>query len=205
MTAVYIILIVLTVLLLVSLIRVGARVEYSESGLMVWVKLCGISIRVFPTKKKEKKPKKKKEKAAEPKPEQKKGGSFELVKELLPVAVDALGGLKRRISIDDIQIDLLWSLSDPAACAVGFGAANAAIGMIWPAIEQNFRVKQRRITTAVDFEQGKPTVYILAQVTLRIGQLVSLGVRLAVRFLKVYQNVKKKQETNVTKQQKEAV
>lgn len=205
MIVVYIILSIIAVLLLLSLIRVGARVEYDESGLTLFVKVCGISVRVFPMKKKERARRVRGEKMEETGPAGKKGGSFELVKELLPVVVDALGGLKRRISIDEIQIDLLWSLSDPAACAVGFGAAHAAIGMIWLLIEQNFHVKEHRVTTAVDFEQGRPTVCILAQATLRLGQLAVWSARSAVRSGKIYRSVSKKQETNMTKQQKEAV
>lgn len=209
MRAIYVIAAILLLLFLLSLVRVGAWVEYSESGLLAKLRIGPFFIQLFPVKPKKKKaPKKagekKKKQPAQPAEKPKRGGSLTLVKELLPVVADAAGQLKRRIRIDDLKLDLVWSAPDPAACAMGFGAANAAVGMIWPLVAQNFQVKDHRIRTAVDFEQGKPTVYLSAMATLTIGQGVSLGLRVGLRLVKAYLRAKK--ESNVsTNQQKEAV
>lgn len=209
MRAVYVIAAILLLLFLLSLVRVGAWVEYSESGLLAKLRIGPFFIQLFPVKPKKKKAPKKTGKKREKQPAQpvekpKRGGSLTLVKELLPVVADAAGQLKRHICIDDLKLDLVWSAPDPAACAMGFGAANAAVGMIWPLIAQNFQVKDHRIRTAVDFEQGKPTVYLSAMATLTIGQGVSLGLRVGLRLVKAYLRAKK--ESNVsTNQQKEAV
>lgn len=206
MMALYVVLGVLLALILLSFVRVGAWAEYSESGLLVRLKLGIISIQVFPVKKEKQAAKKKSQKPAlDRKEKSKRGGSFELIKECLPLIAEAAGELKRKISIDELQMDLLWSLPDPASCAVGFGGVNAAVGMIWPLIEQNFQVRKHRIRTAVDFDIGKPTVYLLAQMTMRVGQLLSFSLRLAIRFFKIYQDVNIRQKINQTTQQKEAV
>jgi len=203
MTVLHIVAICAVVVLALMLVRVGVWVEYCETGLLVRLKIGAFSLQVFPVKPKEKKPEKPKKKKPDqqPEPQPKKGGTFELVKEFLPLVVEAAGELKRKISIDRFYMDLLWSIPDPAACAMGFGGANAAVGMIWPLIEQNFLVKDHRIRTAVDFDLEKPTVYLLVCATIRIGQLISFGVRLAVKGVKVYQTYKTKEAIK----QKEAV
>ncbi len=203
MTAVSILFGVLLALFLLSLIRVGVWTEYSETGLLVRLKLGVIFIQVFPMKKK--KEKKKKQPSPEEQKKPKKGGSFELVKRCLPLVADAASELKQKISIDEFRMDLLWSLPDPASCAVGFGGVNAAVGMIWPLIEQNFRVKNHRIRTAIDFDRGKSTVYLLAQMTMSVGQLVSFALRLGIRFFRIYQDVNQTQKSDQTTKQKEAV
>lgn len=209
MRAVYVIAAILLVLFLLSLIRVGAWVEYSENGLLAKLRIGTFFIQLFPFKPKKKKDSKKTGKKKEKKTTQlaekpKRGGSLTLVREMLPVVSNAAGQLKRRIRIDDFRLDLVWSAPDPAACAMGFGAANAAVGMIWPLVAQNFHVKDHRIRTAVDFEQGKPTVYLLAMATLTIGQGVSLGLRVGLQLIKAYLRTKKENKVS-TNQQKEAV
>ena len=209
MRAVYVIAAILLVLFLLSLIRVGAWVEYSENGLLAKLRIGTFFIQLFPVKPKKKKDSKKTGKKKEKKTTQlaekpKRGGSLTLVREMLPVVSNAAGQLKRRIRIDDFRLDLVWSAPDPAACAMGFGAANAAVGMIWPLVAQNFHVKDHRIRTAVDFEQGKPTVYLLAMATLTIGQGVSLGLRVGLQLIKAYLRTKKENKVS-TNQQKEAV
>ena len=202
MTVVHVVIACTAVILLLSAVPVGAWAEYSETGLLVRLKIGILSVQVFPVKAKNKA---KATKGKKPKPQEaagpKKGGTLSLVQEFLPLAAEAAGEVKQKISIDVFYMDLLWSVSDPAACAVGFGGANAAVGMIWPLIEQNFRVKDHRIRTAVDFDLGKPTVYLQACMTMRIGQLVSFGIRLAAKGYRVYQTYKTKEAIK----QKEAV
>ena len=204
MTAVYVILTLCALLLLLSFVRVGVKLEYSEEGLFVWLKLFGLSFRIFPVKEKNKKqkPAARKEKVQ---PKEKPGGSFELVRQVLPLAAEAAGELKRKIRVDELRMDLLWSVSDPAACALGFGVANGAVGMIWPILAQNFHIRKHCIRTAVDFDRGSPTVYLFVQMTMRIGQLVSWALRVAVRFFKIYNHIKKQPTRNSMKRQKEAV
>ena len=200
MTALHVVLICAAMIFLLLLIRVGVEAEYSESGLLVKLKVGLLSVQAFPRRTKERKPKKIKQEP-QPKEKPKRGGAFDLAKEFLPLIAEAAGEFKRKISIDVFRMDLLWSVPDPASCAMGFGGANAAVGMIWPLIEQNFHVKDHRIRTAVDFDRGRPTVYILARMTMRVGKLLSFGIRLVVKGNKVYKAYKTKEAMK----QKEAV
>lgn len=213
MTGLYVTGAILICLVLLLQLRVGVLAEYSQTGAQVKVKAGPVRIQVYPPK-----PQKEKGPAKMKKTPEKKagkdtftGGSLSKLKEFLPVVTSAAGELKRKIRIDDFKMDLLWSAGDPASCAMGFGAANAAAGMIWPLVEQNFHVKSHCIRTAVDFEKGSPEVYLLASATLTVGQGLSLAIRTGVRFFKTYLRLKEKdsnlrpQEDKQTIQQKEAV
>ena len=177
-------------LLLLSLVRMGIQAEYSETGFLLKAKLGPFKLTLYPRK--AKKPKKdkaqgKQKKAKKPKePAPQKGGSLALVKTFLPLIGEAAGQMKRKIRIDVLHLDLVAAAGDPAAAAMAFGGANAAVGMIWPLLEQNFQIKDRRIRTAVDFNARSPVIYLFAQATLTIGQAVAFGGRLGVRFLKLF-------------------
>ena len=191
-------------LLLISLIRVGGVAEYSQSGLLAKLRLGAIQIQLYPAREKKEKEKRKKESREAPEEEQappaKPGGGVGQLKRYLPLIADAAGRLKRKIRIDKLNLDFIAAAGDPAAAAMEYGYANAAVGMIWPLFEQNFKVKERRIRTAVDFSAPKPTVYVYAALSLTIGQALSLGLGLTVRFIKIASQMKAEQKT-----EKEAV
>ena len=186
-------LIVLAVLWLISLIRVGGRVRYGQAGLFVTVLAGPFKIQALPVKarkkerpKKEKKPKKEKPAAAEKhKKEPKEGqpGTLSRLLKLLPVVGQACGALKRKIRIDDLDLQLIWGGSDPAAVALGYGQANAALGMIWPILDNNFKVKRHCFQIGMDYGRTQPAVELQAAVTLTIGQIVTLGVHYGVKAL----------------------
>lgn len=177
---------ILSVLFLLSRVRLGGKAEYSAEGFLAWVKVGPALIQVFPAVEKPKEKEKPKAKESETPQDEKKGGSFALLKEMLPLAMDAVGRILRTIRVDTLYLDYTAAGQDAAAAAMGFGYANAAIGMIWPILEQNLHIKDRRIRTRVDFQQARPTVYLLAQVTLTVGQLLALAAVLGFRFLKQY-------------------
>ena len=184
---------ILLVVWLISLVRVGGAVEYSAEGLTVRARLGLFSLRVFPMREK-KPPKKEKKKPNQPQepPEPKRGGDFALVREILPLAAEAAGRFKRKIRVDRIYLDFTAGASDPARAAMAFGYANAAVGMIWPLLEHNFNIRDRRIRTAVDFQLSSPILYLYAVCSLTVGQAVVLGVTLFLKFLKIYSQYKAK-------------
>lgn len=208
MTFLKVLLIVLAVLWLISLIRVGGRVRYGEAGLFVAVLAGPLRVQVFPLKagkkdkpQKEKKPKKEKPAIAEKhKKEPKEGqpGTLSRLMKLLPVAGQACGALKRKIRIDDLELQLIWGGSDPAAVALGYGQANAALGMIWPVLDHNFKVKRHSFQIDLDYGRAQPGVELTAALTFTVGQIVVLSVHYGVKALIVWiksgKPARKKQE-----------
>lgn len=196
MTFLKVLLIVLAVLWLISLIRMGGRVRYGEAGLFASVLAGPFTLQVFPMKaKKRDKPKQagkaKKEKppiAEKHKKEPKEGqpGTLSRLMKLLPVAGQACGALKRKIRIDDLELQLIWGGSDPAAIALGYGQANAALGMIWPILDNNFKVKRHSFQIDLDYGRTQPGVELTAALTFTIGQIVTLSVHYGVKALVIW-------------------
>lgn len=179
-------------LVLLSLVRVGGTVEYSRSGVLVRLRAGPLRIRVYPPRPKkadgQEKPKrvKKKSKPEEEQPEPKPGGQLGPLKAALPVVADAAGQLRRKVRVDRLLLDVTAAASDPAAAALAFGGVNAAIGMIWPLLENNFNIGDRRIRTRVDFNLTEPEIYLYGSFSLRLGQAAALALRLGIRFLKLW-------------------
>lgn len=206
MTFLKVLLVILVVLWLISLIRIGGRVKYGAEGLFVWVLAGPLKIQLLPAKPKEKKPKKEKQKKEKPplaekhKKEPKEGqpGTLSRLMKLLPVVGQACGALRRKIRIDDLDLDLIWGGSNPAAIAIGYGQANAAMGMIWPILDHNFKVKRRNLRISMDYSRTQPGVEAAAALTMTVGQIVTLGVHYGVKalvtWIKSGKPARKKQE-----------
>lgn len=133
----------------------------------------------------------KKHPGEEPEPE-KKGGALPPVLDLLPLAAEAAGGLKKRIRIDELTVHLTWAAAEAAEAALGFGRANAVMGMIWPLLDNNFIVKKHDLGVRVDFDQNSPTIMCRAALTMRLGQLLAFGLRLLFKFLAIWSRSRKR-------------
>lgn len=205
MTGLKILAAVVIVLFLLGRIRLGGIGEYSGEGLKVWLRVGAFTPLVYP-RSAEKKDKEKKKGKKKPKPEpesqeeKRTGGSLALVKDCLPLVGEAAGELKRKIQVDRLDVDFISGSADAAGAAMAFGYANMAYGMVWPVFAQNFKVKEHRFRTAVDFTAESPVIYIKAAFSARLGQLLSFTLRFGWKFLKVYLANRKR-----AKAQKEAV
>lgn len=189
------------VLVLISLIRIGIQVIYVPSGLMLRLKLGPVRMTLLPHKEKKQSKKKKKE-PQNAAAEEGKRDMLGQIRRGLPLIAEAAGRLKRKVRLDRIYLDVTAAASDPASAALAFGGVNAAVGMIWPLVEQNFNVRDRRIRTRVDFEAARPAVSLDAAATLTIGQAAVLAIWLAPRLPQALGMERKKQIDTV---QKEAV
>lgn len=196
--------VLILIFFLISLVRVGGILEYGEPGLLIRLRLGRLHFTVFPIKQKKKKPEKKKKTApkAEPEPPSPPPAwnTWALLKRFLPVVAEAAGRFQNKVRIDRLDIDITAAAGDPAAAAIAYGAANAAIGMMIPLLEHNFKVKERRIRTRVDFDRTSPQVRLKAAFSLTIGQGAMLGFRFGVQAVKTYSLYRKSEQ-----KQKEAV
>lgn len=201
MTALIVIACILLALLLIGQLRVGAAVAYSEAGLFVKVKAGPVRIQILPAKErkkeKEKKPKPVSnhpaEEGAKPAPQSGKKNTLSLALRFLPLLAEAAGRFKRKIRIDRLRLYVIWGAADPAAAARGFGAGNAALGMLWPLFEHNFNVKEHDLRVDVDFTQKSPAIEADAQATLTIGQCLALALRIGIKALKIYLGFRREQ------------
>ena len=197
---------ILLVLLLIGQVRVGAVAEYSQAGPEVRVRLGPVRLKVFPLAKKEKtqeqlkkeaekkaraeekkkaKKEQKKSKAQQEKKslQEKVGGGLDLARELLPLALEAAGCFWNKLIVDELELCLTVGGPDPADAAMLYGQANAALGALWQPLTQAFHVKNGHAHVAIDFDAQSMTLYGKAALSLKIGQIVWLGVHFGCKAL----------------------
>ena len=206
---------VILALFLVGLIRVGVQAEYAQSTFVLVLRVGPVRITLFPRKARQKKtPRKRPARRSKPVKQKKQKQAAQpegepdipaFLRELLPVVLDAAGQLRRNIRIDNLDLAVRVASSDPAKAAVRYGRLSGAAGMLWPLVEQNFKVKAWRIRIWVDFTTNRPDVTLKLAATLTIGQALSLGVGTAVRLLPILSKLRAGRQKAGQETQKEAV
>lgn len=190
---------VLLLLVLLGQIRLGVAAGCPEDGAFyLSLRIGPFRFKLLPARKKseapqksKKPPKGKKKKKMRKGHEQKKptagrrADMLSLALRIVPPAAKAAGRMLRKIRIDRLEMHLIWAADDPASAATGYGKAQAAMGILWPPLEHNFRVKERDLTVDVDFDRAKPVLIAHMQMTLTLGQMLSFGLRLAAGILPV--------------------
>lgn len=186
----HILAVVILVLLLIGQVRVGGRAQFDAQGFLLWIRLGRFRIKILPRKpradKKSSPPKKlkkpKKEKLPTPLPERV-GGALEYAQALLPVALEAAGGMWRGLRVDTLELEMTAGASDPADAAMLYGYANAALGTLWDPLTRAFRVKNGTARIKLDFNAPGITVYGTAELSIKIGTALRIGLRAGIRAL----------------------
>lgn len=179
---------VVLVVFVICLVRIGGLVDYSESGLLVVFQVGPLRFPVIPAAEKNKSKKKQADNGQKKTEKNKRnvGETVQMVKRYLPLIGDAAGRLKRKICINHIFLHLIWGSMDPADAALGYGAANALLGLLWPAIEHNFNIKKQEINVDLDYTLASPVISVKAQLTMTFGQLLALIAGLGYKALKIH-------------------
>ena len=117
-----------------------------------------------------------------------KGGSLAVVQACLPLLKPALEGIRKRLTVRRLKLHVVWAAADPADAAMGYGAANAALGILWPVFYQNFKIRDHALGIDVDFDAVEPTVYAEADLKMTVFQILTLALPLFVRFYQNYRS-----------------
>ncbi len=179
-------------IVLLVLLRLRLTGVYEEKGASLTVSLGAVPVFRLPRPKGEKqektgkkpKPKKKKEEQKE----KTKGGSIPGFRQLMPIISDALGRLKRRLSIDEMSLWYQSAAEDPASAALAFGGASAAAGALAQPLQDMFRIKSLDIRTAVSFTETKPTVFARIRMSISVGALIWIGLRAYLKLRQAGKN-----------------
>lgn len=171
-----ILMILLVLLLLLLLLPVGLWGIYSMKDIRLVLKLGGLSIPVYPRKKKAKPdgtPPEREDKKPET-TEKKLGGSVGFFKELLGIGLRALGCIRRKLCLRKLTLHLTvgGKGDDPAKAALLYGRGWAAMGALIPVLENSFRIKERDIGANIDFMTEDTVVYGEADIRLRLGDVL---------------------------------
>lgn len=202
--------ITLVILFLLAILPLGVSVRYDAAGVLVRLIAGPLRITLFPMKQKEKKEKKAKEaKPASPKqPKQKKekpvedkpaGGPITDFLPLLQVALELLNDFRRKLRVDRLEAKIILAGDDPCDLATNYGRAWAALGNLWPRLEEFLVIKKRDVQIECDFLADTTVISARLELTITLGRLLALvfvnGFKAAVEFLKI---MNKRKGGNVT-------
>ena len=197
--------VILVLLFLVGLIPLGGGGKYDSGGASLWLRLGPVRVTLLPQKpKKQKKPKQKKAKQApdpskQAQPEKQKptlGGSLAYAKALLPLALECTRRVWGAIYLNTLYLELQVGAEDPGEAAMAYGRANAALGAFWTPLVQAFHVKDGHARVDLDFDRKEPALYARAELSIRLGQALWLGLYFGLKALREIVRVKneKKQQ-----------
>ena len=198
-------------LLLLCLLRLGARVSWGTE-VRVTAILGPVRLQILPGKEKPRKEKPKKAESAEKREKKPKKARKSLPKPngedirealhlLLPALKRALGKLGRGIRIDPLRVSLtLAGKNDPADAAEKYGYLQAAVWAWMPQLQRFLHIPDPRIHTGVDFEAEGTDFGGEAAVTLRLGTLLAMGFALLIPAVKWFRSYRKRHREDDTKE-----
>lgn len=199
-------LIALGILLFLGTLPLGVSVLYGSDGAVVRVLLGLVKWKVFPTKKKEPKPKKEKKpkapkekapakpKASKPKGKAKpkeKGGPITDFLPLVYVVLDLLADFPRLFRIHRLEANVILGGSDPADLGENYGKACAALGNLWPRLEETFVIRRRDIQLQCDFEASQTLITARLDISVTIGRVLGFGLKYGFRGLREFMKITK--------------
>ena len=191
MTVLIVILAVVALFVVLGLIKVGVIAEYSEEGFDLRAIAGPVRIQLIPGKEseeklkkssKEKKTKEKKKNKSAPASDKiskdKKGGPVQIVKTVLPTALQTIGRFFKHLSIDTLTIRYALTADDPYDVAMNYGYVSGALGYICPILDRNFKIKKWDINVYPCFTVPEETIYIKARATIAIWELIYIVLKL---------------------------
>ncbi len=199
------------ILFLLGLLPLGVSAIYDEDGALVRIIAGPLKIQVFPLPKKEKKKEKKPKKETKPKEskrtqkqnkrsgdskqtasaekKKKSGGPITDFLPLVNVLLKFLGGFRRKLRVNVLELKLILAADDPCDLAVNYGRAWAAVGNLLPRLERVFVIQKRDIEVECDFTADKTRVLARLDLSITLGRILGLVFallgRAAVELIKI--------------------
>lgn len=196
MTALWIVLALLALLTLLNLLRVGVSTGYEAQAFSVSARVGPLTIPVWPRPPAEEPKKPKKEKPPkEPKAPQEqtkeKELDFDTILALAKLALKAAGSFRRKLTVELFRLVFVAGSSDPYDTAMQSAYVQAALGGLRPLVERALNIQERDVQVGADFTADKPRIEARLTLTIRIGQIVAIGVVFGVGYLKLMLQKKK--------------
>ncbi len=212
-------LVTLGVLVLLGLMPLGIHIVYDQQGAAGKLVAGPVKILLFPRPKGEKPKKEPTPKTPKKKPEPtptaarddqippqpipqeqksapkaKKGGSVTDFLPLVKIALNFLGDFRRKLRVDLLEMKLVLAGGDPAALALNYGRAWAALGNLLPRLERFLVIKKRDLDIQCDFEGSGTSVYARVQITITLGRLLGLAAVYGFKSIKTLIPILKKRK-----------
>ena len=204
-------LITFVILFLLAILPLGVSAKYDAAGVLVRLIAGPAKITLISGKKKEKKekptPKEKKVKKPaaktatpmEPAKDKDAGGPITDFLPLLQVALDLLNDFRRKLRVDRLEAKIIMAGDDPCDLAVGYGRAWAALGNLWPRLEEFLVIKKRDVQIECDFTADNTVIWARVDLTITLGRLLALVAVNGFKAIKEYLKITNKRKGgNVT-------
>lgn len=197
-------LIFLGIVFLLAILPLGVGVRYGEKGPFLFLIAGPMQIKLYPRRKKEKP---RKEKKTHKKPVQEKqsadkesagkpdaGGSWKDFLPLVRILLDFLNEFRLKLRVNRLELKIILAGDDPADLSVSYGKAWAALGNLWPKLEEVFVIKRRDVEILCDYCADQTRVTARLDISITLGRCVALLVCYGIRALKVYLKIRKEQK-----------
>lgn len=191
----------------ICLLPVGVELWYEDERLRLTARAAGKRIQLLPKppdrpprEKKEKKPKAKKEKKPrEEKPAGEKKGlplglTADDVLEVLKKTLRHLGRFGHKLSVDRFMLHFTASEPDPYYTAMTYAYVNEALCILAPLCRRSFRVRKTDVSTDLDFMANRMRLDLGFALSIRIGQILGLGLAVAFSALGVLLRARRRQK-----------
>ena len=202
MTALWVLLGLVALLLMLAWMPVGAAVTY-DSAFRVRVQVGFLRFTVYPAPEKGKKEKKGKKKQSEAKMEKKPFSSPNRrqirysVDTLVPALWRALVRFGRRIRVPLLRLHVVFGGEDPADVAVLYGKSQAVAAALLPLLEGVVRFGETDVQLATDYRAERTVLTGEIDIQIRLWALAALGCSLlksVVTWLRGYRALKAESE-----------
>jgi len=193
-------LIALAVLVLLAWLPLGISARYDSRGPLLRLIAGPVRIKLYPGKLKTKEKQQKPKPAKQKKPAQqepKKPASGGSLGDFLPFARivwEFLTEFRHRLRVKVLQLDLILGGGDPCDLAQNYGKACAAMGNLWPRLEEFLVIKKRDVKIQCDFTASETLVTARLDLTLTLGRLLVMGGGYGFRLLREFLNFKNKRK-----------
>lgn len=207
MTALWIVLALLGLLILLNLLRVGVSAGYEAQTLSVSACVGPVTIPVWPrapaAEKPKQEPQEQPQEKPKEKPKEKELPDLDTIFALAKLALRALSAFRRKLKVELFRLVFIAGASDPYDTAMQYAYVNAALGGLRPMAERALQIKKRDVQVGTDFTADRPQVEARLTLTIRIGQIVAIGVVFGVGYLKFL--LQKRKAAKAQQQQDAAV
>lgn len=186
--------IALAVIVLLAFLPIGIRLSYDEAGGFVWLKIGFIKLKLYPQDKtgKAKEDRKQSDNHGKKGEKKAKDGSLTDFLPIVRVVLDFLSDFRRRLWVQNLRFQLVLAADDPCDLAVHYGEAWAAVGGLFPLLEQYVKIKKRNIEVLCDFTAEQTKVVAYADIRITLGRFLQVALRHGLRGFKEYQKLSKK-------------
>jgi hypothetical protein len=106
----------------------------------------------------------------------------------LKTTLELFWHLRPKLRIKKLMLKLTLAGSDPATISMQYGGAWAAVGAIFPILEEGFVLKKREIDVNCDFSGGMTTLDAKLDISIGLGRLILCLVRYSLNTLEKAEN-----------------